>query len=64
MSHTMTFEYNGRTYAVDRIYSFNGEIRIDCHYRDQGQAIGRTWRLTDLTLPQINSSAAATEAIR
>jgi hypothetical protein len=55
MDHTMTFECNDRTYTVDRIYSFNGEIRIDCHYRDQGQGIGRTWRLADLTLPQIST---------
>lgn len=46
----MTFEHNGRTYTVDRIYSFNGEVRVECHFYDQGQGIGRTWRLTDLEL--------------
>jgi hypothetical protein len=59
----MTFEYDDRTYTVDRIHSFDGEIRIECHHCDQGQGIGRTWRLADLTLPQIDSSAAAMEAI-
>jgi hypothetical protein len=50
----MTFEHDGRTYTVDRIYSFNGELRIECHYYSdlaRNQGIGRTWRLADLELP-------------
>jgi hypothetical protein len=44
----MTFTHENRVYTIDRGYTFRGEIWVETHFVENGQGIGKTWKLAEL----------------